>query len=283
MKTKAKLLCSSFLLSLIVMLPPTVPAKSAGQLYDQGKTLFEQIRDLELMQRNIEECYQVEKQIPLVAGRSGQSWRNYPEFDGKLMNRVIGHLAGTPEYQRFIKAYRILIKHPDFRRLYADELFAEYMDFLKAGRTRFLNQLKEWQENVAERYPAESHYGSTQPIPLNTFTFGDAKGTLRNESLRLVPAVRLQVQMPSSVSPPLAVGPETESKIVVHAMDQSGSAGTAGPAIDNVELNVSGEEERLVPLEEVSMARVAQGDSVETLTNSKSLDAVEKGLGAWDQ
>ena len=286
MKTKAKLLCASLLLPLIIVLPVAVRAESTVPLCEKTMKLFEQIRDLELMQRNIEECYQVEKRIPLVAGRSGQFWRNYPEFDRKLMNRVIGHLADTAEYQRFIKAYQILIKHQDFRRLYADELFAEYMNLLESGRTRFRTQLKEWLGHSAESSPAHGHDRPARSIQVETFTFGPEKSSQRNQHVRAVPPVRLRVQMALSGSTPLGVGRETASKNVVHAMDQSGSAGAAGPAGDNVELITSPEQRNgLVPLEEVSAAaaRVAQGDSVETLINSTSLDAVEKGLGAWDQ
>jgi hypothetical protein len=249
MKTKAKFLCSSFSLLLIVMMPPTVRAESAVQLYDQGKTLFEQIQDLELLQRNIEECYQVEKRTLVVASRSGQSWRNCPEFEGKLMNRVFGHLAGTPEYQRFIKAYRILFKSPDFRRLHTDDLFARYMRLLESGRTRFLTQLKEWQKNVGERYSAQHPDGLAQPIPVKRFRFGHAKGSLRNESVRVVPAVRLQVQMPLSASTPLTQCWKGVSRIVVHGMDQSSSASTAASTIDITELPISAALERVVPLE----------------------------------
>ena len=82
MKRKAKLFCSSLLLSLMIMLPATVRAESAVPLYDKTKKLFEQIQDLELMQRNVEECYQAEKRTPMVACWSGQSWRDHAELDG---------------------------------------------------------------------------------------------------------------------------------------------------------------------------------------------------------
>ncbi len=103
------------------------------------------------MQRNVEECYQAEKRTPMVACWSGQSWRDHAELDSKLMNRVFGHLAGTPEYERFIMEYRRLIQRPDYARVHTDELFAEYMRLLKSGRTRFLTQLKEWQEKFSRK------------------------------------------------------------------------------------------------------------------------------------
>ncbi len=69
-------------------------------------------------------------------------------------------------------------------------------------------------------------------------------------------------------------------------MDQSGSAGTAAPAIDMVELNILVAQERVVPLEKVSMGYhhgLVQGVRSGTRTNPKFSDAVEKGEGAWDQ
>ena len=96
------------------------------------------------------------------------------------MNRVFGHLAGTPEYERFITEYRTLIQRPDYRRLHTDELFAEYMRLLESGRIRFLTQLKEWQESLAEKCSAQVHEGLAQSIPVKTVTFGHAEGSAEN-------------------------------------------------------------------------------------------------------
>jgi len=232
MNTKAKLICSALLLSIIIMLPAAVRAESAVLLYGKANQLFEQIQDLELMQRNIEECYQAETRTPMVACWSGQSWRDHPELDGKLMNRVFAHLAGTPEYERFIMEYRTLIQSPDYRRLHTDELFGEYMRLLESGRIRLLAQLKEWQESLAENGLAQAHEGVAQSIPVKTVTFGHAEGPQRTENGRIVPARWLQVQMPLSGSAPLAEDQKGVSKIVVLGMDQSGSAGTPVPTLD---------------------------------------------------
>jgi hypothetical protein len=286
MKTKAKLLCSSLLLSLIIMLPAIVRAESAVLLYERANKLFEQIQDLELMQRNIEECYQAEKRTPMVACWSGQSWRDQAELDGRLMNRVFGHLADTPEYERFIMEYRTLIQRPDYRRLHTDELFAEYMRLLESGRIRFLTQLKEWQEGLAEKRSAQAHEALAQSIPVKTVTFGHAEGSQRIESGRVAPAIRLQVQMPLNGSAPLAVDQKGVSRIVVLGMDQSGSASTGAPAIDMVELIILVAQERIVPLEEVSRGyhhALVKGVRSGTRANLKFSDAVEKGVGAWDQ
>ena len=211
MTTKAKLLCSTLLLSLIIMSPATVRAESALLLYERANQLFERIQDLELMQRNIEECYQAEKGTPAVASLARQSRGEPAELDGKLINRVFGYLADTPEYERFVKAHGALIQRPDYRRLHTDELFAEYMRLLESGRIRLLTQLKEWQESLAEECSAQAHEGLAESAPIKTVTFDDAEGSQRAES-GPVASIRLHIQMPQSGSTPLAVG----QKSVVH-------------------------------------------------------------------
>jgi hypothetical protein len=286
MKTKAKLLCSSLLLSLIVMLPAAVPAELSGPLYDKTTKLFKQIQDLELMQRNIEECYQAEKRTPMVASWSGQSWRHHAELDGKMMNRVFGHLAGTPEYERFIMEYRTLIQRPDYRRLHTDELFAEYMRLLESGRTRLMSQCKDLQESSGEKSSAQLHEGLAQSIPVKTLTFGHAEVSQRTESGRVVPAIWLQVQMPLSGSAHLAVGQKGVSRSVVPGMDLSGSGSTAALTIDMVELNTPlVAQERAVPLEKAHIGHhygLVNGFWSGTFTILKFSDAVEKGVEAWN-
>jgi hypothetical protein len=148
MKTKAKLLYPSSLLSLIILAPAAVRAAWAAPLNDKIEKLFEQIQDLESMRRNTEECYQAETRSTQSASWSGQSWAYHAELNGKLMNRVFGHLAGTPEYESFFSEHRTLIQKPDHSRTHTDELFAEYMRQLESGRTRFLTQWKEWGHGI---------------------------------------------------------------------------------------------------------------------------------------
>jgi hypothetical protein len=206
MKTKVKLLYSSLMLSLIIMLPATVRAESAVLLYERANQLFEQIQDLELMQRNIEECYHAEKGTLRVASFARQSWGEPAELDGKLINRVFGHLAGAPEYERFVKAHGALIQRPDYARRHTDELFAEYMQLLESGRIRLLTQLKEWQESLAEKNLAQAYEGLPQSIAMKTVMFGHAEGFQRTESGPVEPAIRLHIQKPPSGSAPSAVG-----------------------------------------------------------------------------
>jgi hypothetical protein len=281
MMTKTKLLGSSLLLSLIIMLPATVRAESAVIVYERANQLFEQIQDLELMQRNVEECYRAEKRTPIVACWSGQSWRDHAELDGKLMNRVFGHLAGTPEYERFIMEYRTLIQRPDYNRLHADKLFAEYVRLLESGRARLMNQCKDLQKSLPEDGSTQFRERLPQSIPVKTVTLGQAEGSQRTESGRVVPAIRFQVQMPLSGSTPLAVG----QKSVVHGIDQFGSPHTVAHAIDLVELNTLVAHERIVPLEKAPMGDhhgLVNGARLVTPTNFKLSDTVEKGVGAWN-
>jgi hypothetical protein len=166
---------------------------------------------------------------------------------------VFGHLTGAPEYERFVTAYRKLIQRPDYRRLYADELFAEYMRLLESGRIRFLTQLMEWQESLAEKCTVQARSGLARSIPVKTVTLGHTEGPRSTESGRIVLEIRLQVPMPLNGSTPLAVGQRCVSRIVVHGMDQSGFVGAAAPTIDMVELTILVEGERFMPLEKDSI------------------------------
>ncbi|MGO9119367.1 MAG: hypothetical protein ACLQPD_17390 [Desulfomonilaceae bacterium] len=218
MKTKVKLLYSSLMLSLIIMLPATVRAESAVLPHERANQLLEQIQDLELMQRNIEECYQAEKGTLRVASFARQSWGEPAELDGKLINRVFGHLAGAPEYERFVKAHGALIQRPDYKRRHTDELFAEYMRLLESGRIRFLTQLKEWQESLAEKSSTQAHEGLPQSIPMKTVAFGHAEDSQITECGRVAPAIPLHIQMPPSGLTPSAVGRKKVSRIVVRGI-----------------------------------------------------------------
>ena len=224
MKTKAKLICSALLLSIIIMLPAAVRAESAVLLYERANQLFEQIQDLELMQRNIEECYQAEKGTLRVASFARQSWGEPAELDGKLINRVFGHLAGTPEYERFVKAHEALIQRPDYRRLYADELFAEYMRLLDAGRKRLTTQLG--QESLVQNGSVQPYQGSAQASPGKPVAVGYPERSKRPEGGRVVPAIGEEVQMSLIGSALLTVDHNGSSRIVVPGIDQPDSPHT---------------------------------------------------------
>ena len=75
-------------------------------------------------------------------------------------------------------------------------------------------------------------------------------------------------------------------RIVVHGMDRSGSASTAAPTMDVVELNILVEVERVVPQKKVSMGYrhgLVTGVRSGTHMNPQLSDTVEKTAGAWDQ
>ena len=237
MKVNAELACSSILIALIMMLSATtVRAESALPLNDKTKTLFEKIQDLELMQRNVVECYQAEKRAPGTARLSTQCGRDYAELDGKLMNRVFGHLAGTPEYEKFITEYRTILQSPDYRRLRTERLFAEYMLLLESGRTRLMTQWKSLQEGLTEDGSDQLPEGIAESIQVKKVTFGHAEGSQSRESARTVPAIRLR-ELTLSGSKPLVVIRKSVSWIVVHGMDPSRWAGTPAPTIDLMDLN----------------------------------------------
>lgn len=243
MNKKAKLLCSCLMLSLIIMAPPSLRAESAVKPYDKSMKLFDQIRDLDLMQRNIEECYQAEKRTLVGKCSSGHYDKDNTEFDGELMNRVLGHLANTQEYEAFMMAYLDLIQRPGYRHLHSDDLFAAYMRLLESGRLRFLAQLEDRQESV----PDQAHAGLVQSVPVKPVMFGSAEGLQRADSDRPVPALLFHVQVPLSGSVPVALGGKGVSIIVVPLTDQSVSAVNAAPAIGVVELHILIAQEGVAP------------------------------------
>ncbi len=236
MTVSVKPSCLTVLLCLIMMLPATVGAESALPLNDKTQTLFVQIQDLELLQRNVVECYQAEKRTSMTARLSRQSGSDYAQLDGKLMNRVFGHLAGTPEYKKFITEYRTILRSPDYRRLQRDRLFSEYMLLLESGRTRLMTQWKSLQEGLTEDGSDQLPEGIAESIQVKKVTFGHAEGSQSRESARTVPAIRLR-ELTLSGSKPLVVIRKSVSWIVVHGMDPSRWAGTPAPTIDLMDLN----------------------------------------------
>ncbi len=212
MKNRERLVCYAVVLSIIIVLPAAVPSERTSVVrHGKADHLFDQLRDLELMQRNIEECYRAEKRTPVVACWSGQSWTGHAELDGALIIRVFGHLAGTPEYERFAVAYRTLIQHPEYWRLHTDELFAEYMRLLESGRIRFLTELKQWQGSLAEDGWAQPHGRFEQAV--QTVTAGYPERAKTAQSGRVGPLRREDVQIPSIGSAFFVVPREGFSKV----------------------------------------------------------------------
>ena len=67
MKTKTKLFGSLLLVATITMTPCTVRSQDLSIPFDdRNYQLIEQIQDLELMRRDIQRCYEVEKRTAMI-------------------------------------------------------------------------------------------------------------------------------------------------------------------------------------------------------------------------
>jgi hypothetical protein len=144
MKNKAILLCSYILLSIVVAFPGNVHSQELSIPLDQRtQQLFQQLQDIELLQRDIAECYQAQNKTFMVASLARQSVGETAELDNELVDRVFRRLSGAPEYEQFMVAYHAVIQQPDFSKLHASELFGEYMRLLDSARIRLTVELKE--------------------------------------------------------------------------------------------------------------------------------------------
>jgi len=144
MKNKAMLLCAYILLAMVVAFPGNVHSQEFSIPLDRRtQQLFQQLQDIELLQRNIAQCYQSENRTFMVASLARQSAGEPVELDDKLLDRVFRSLYGAPEYDKFMAAYQVVTQRPDYNRLYAAELFGEYMRLLDAARTRLTIELKQ--------------------------------------------------------------------------------------------------------------------------------------------
>jgi hypothetical protein len=142
MKTQARLFCLYLLLWVVVVFPTVSRAEGASvPLDDKARRLFEQLQDIEQLQRNISQCYLAVKSSAPATSLARQSWGELAGLDGELINRVFARLAGTPEYESFNEAYRALAQHPDNSRLWAPELFTKYMQLLESAKARLTAQL----------------------------------------------------------------------------------------------------------------------------------------------
>jgi hypothetical protein len=168
MKTKARLFCSCLLLWMVIVFPAVGRSQGASvPLDDKARWLFEQLWDIELLQRNISQCYLGQKGSVSATSLAGQPLGEPAELDRELIDRVFARLAGTSEYERFHEAYRTLVQRPDHSRLYAAELFTEYMQLLESAKTRLTTQLKERQQSLTRDDPVPSYaeHGSVRADP----------------------------------------------------------------------------------------------------------------------
>ena len=143
MKNKAILLCSYILLSMVVAFPGNVHSQELSIPLDQRtQQLFQQLQDIALLQREIAECYQARNKTFMATSLARQSVEETAELDNELVDRVFRRLSGAPEYEKFMVAYQAVIQRPDYNKLYAKELFGEYMRLLDSARTRLTAELK---------------------------------------------------------------------------------------------------------------------------------------------
>ncbi len=164
----------SFVLACTIILTPTLSLSDeiSSTMDEEIYQLITQIRDIEWLKRNIQDCYFTEKLI-LDVSRSSGLFPNYStSLDGELVNRVFGHLTGTPEHERFVKMYNSLAQTSNRRDFNMAELFAEYMQFLQSGQTRLIAQLKLYLKRTPhvdseKRYPQKV---MTKTFPLTQRT-----------------------------------------------------------------------------------------------------------------
>ena len=167
MKTKTKLFGSLLLVATITMTPCTVRSQDLSIPFDdRNYQLIEQIQDLELMGRDIQRCYEAEKRTAMIAAFSRQSLTD-SRLNSELMNRVFGHLVGSPEYERFVMVYRELIQSPGYQQLHSANLFAEYMRLIESARTRLTTQLKERLRSLAIESSAKSGFSESDSMNIN--------------------------------------------------------------------------------------------------------------------
>ncbi len=144
MSTKAVTLCSCTLLSIIIAFPYAAHSQEFSIPLDRRtQQLFEQLQDIDLLQRNIAQVYQAENKTILNASLAMRSAGEPMELDRTLVDRVFRRLRDAPEYRTFMGAYQTVIRRPDYSRLYVTEMFEEYMRLLDSARTRLTTELKE--------------------------------------------------------------------------------------------------------------------------------------------
>jgi hypothetical protein len=144
MKNKVVILCCYILLSIIIAFPCTARSQELSIPLDRNtQQLFEQLQDIDLLQRNISQMYQAENKTILNASLTLRSAGEPMELDRTLVDRVFSRLSDTNEYRSFMKAYQTVIQRPDYSRLYVTEMFGEYMRLLDAAKARLTAELKQ--------------------------------------------------------------------------------------------------------------------------------------------
>jgi len=156
MKTKTSILACLLLVATIAMTPVTVRSHDLSIPFDdRAFQLIGQIQDLELMGRDMQRRFEAERRTATVASLSRQSTTQSIQLNGELINRVFSHLAGAPEYERFVKVYQELIRPPGYKQICTANLLAEYMSLMQSARTRLTTQLKDRLRSLAKESSAQ--------------------------------------------------------------------------------------------------------------------------------
>ena len=143
MRTKARLAGSCLLLLMVIVFPATGRAQGTSvPLDDKARRLFEQLQDIEQLERNLSRCYSEGKGTVSATFSVRPAPGELAELDHELINRVFTRLEGTPEYETFHQAYRTLAQHTDYSRLIDAVLFTEYMRLLESAKARLTTELK---------------------------------------------------------------------------------------------------------------------------------------------
>lgn len=114
--------------------------------------LIRQIQDLESMQRDIEIHYEFETRTLTLANFERKPFGDSARLDRALIDRVFICLAGTPEYDRFVKIYGELVLTPSYQQVHSADLFGEYMRLIESAQTRVTTQLIGLLKSVAPDY-----------------------------------------------------------------------------------------------------------------------------------
>lgn len=161
MKITAKLFGSLLLVATITITPSIIRSQDLSIPFDDKACKFiEQIQDLELMGRDIQRCYEAEKRTAILASLSRQSVTDTTQFNSELINRVFGNLVGTPEYERFVTAYRALVRSPGYKQIHSANLFEQYKRLIESARTRLTTQLQERLRSLAKESSAQFYVNS---------------------------------------------------------------------------------------------------------------------------
>jgi hypothetical protein len=188
MKTKSSALACLLLVATIAMTPVIVRSHDLSIPFDdRAFQLIEQIQDLELMGSDMQRSCEAEKRTATAASLSRQPTSRSIQLNGELINRVFSHLAGAPEYERFVKVYRELIQPPGYKHICTANLFAEYMSLMQSARTRLTTQLKDRLRCLAkensDEFDAKSGFDKSDPMNIVVRQYPGGEKRAQSESI----------------------------------------------------------------------------------------------------